>query len=381
MKIAQIVEATQTGVGRHVLDLTAGLAACGDRLHLIYSPLRMDAYFRAKVEAFRKIPNVVLSELEMPHAVSPLREIKTVRKIARYLREHGPFDIVHGHSSKGGAYARLAAALVRRASKVIYTPNAFVTLSSTISPLKMIMFEALEKFLARRFTDQLIMVSRDEHAYALQLGIPERKLAVIANGVQIEPGTDGGDNIRSMLGLDSSDVIIGFVGRLDAQKSPIILLRAFSQCAKNGSAKLVVIGEGPQRQQLEAFVTQEKVDGVSFMGYQERASHLMADFDIFALPSDYEGLPYTLIEAMANQLPVVATDCSGNRELVRNGENGFLVPRGDSDSMAKKLAKLVGDRDLRRKMGADSYVKYLKNYTKSTMIKSTRELYVRMNDV
>ncbi len=171
------------------------------------------------------------------------------------------------------------------------------------------------------------------------------KLKIIHCGVEPDryaPGDRTGTNLL-------------FVGRLAAVKGVPILLDAF---AKSRTAQpdltLTFIGDGPDRAQLETRVTEKGLgDAVTFLGYQSQSAvaEVLTKTDALVLPSFAEGVPVVLMEALAAQTPVIATQVGGVSELVRSGENGVLVPPGDTDALADAIVALMGDADLRARMG------------------------------
>src|SRR5690606_29393466 len=160
-------------------------------------------------------------------------------------------------------------------------------------------------------------------------------IAVIPNGIA-PPHLRESTAVRDDLGLTADAIVVGFVGRLFAQKAPHVLLKAFSQCAdRHPRAILAIVGDGPLRQSLEDLAIQLEIsDRVRWLGAQNGQQSMPA-FDVFVLSSHYEGMPYVLLEAAHAGLPIIATNVSGVSSIVRDQENGFVVPPGDDHCMAK----------------------------------------------
>src|SRR4029079_12057804 len=146
-----------------------------------------------------------------------------VRRLIAVIRTHGPFDLIHGHSSKGGALARLAARWLGIPS--IYTPHAFVTLDPTLPRWKRALYGRIERWLAQHSAG-VIAVSEDEAAHARALGIDARMVHVVHNGLATIDFLPR-EQARSQLRLSPDDFVIGFIGRLAAQKAPDVLIDAF----------------------------------------------------------------------------------------------------------------------------------------------------------
>ena len=222
-RILHIVEATDAGVGRHALDLMGGLIRDGWETHLLYSPRRMSADFQRAVESLDGLTAV---PLPMRRSIHP-QDLTTVRRVVRYVRRSGPFDLIHGHSSKGGAFARLAGRL--SGVRSVYTPNALVTMNPELGEVKSRVYGVAERWLGR-MGDLLIAVSEDERDHAISLGVPAKSIAVVGNGIA-PPSLRDRQTVRAELGIEPDATVVGFVGRLFDQKAPQILIRAFAKCS------------------------------------------------------------------------------------------------------------------------------------------------------
>lgn len=351
LRILQILEATLGGTARHVLDLCSGLQADGHEVHLLYNSRkgRMDEIFGRGLSKLAD-SGALLTTVDMNRAVGP-SDLSALRAIRAYARAHGPFDIIHGHSSKGGAYARLAALGLPGAR--FYTPNAFITTNPQLGPSGRLIYGFVECILGK-LGHGLIAVSQEEFEHALSLGIPRRFLSLVPNGTDVPPAGDGA-LVRRSLGLPEDALIIGFVGRMVPQKDPENLLRAFAELApRNAAARLAMVGDGPllgsSRKMAEDLGISSRVH---WLGVQDGPS-VMPAFDVFALPSLYEGLPYVLIEAMSRGLPIVTTEIGGARTLVEEGENGYVIPSGNPTLLAAALEMPLADATLRRRLGERS---------------------------
>lgn len=365
-RVAHIVEATDAGVGRHALDLVRGLSAAGWDTHLIYSPSRMGTGFRRSLEA---MPAVTAVPLVMKRPVHP-HDTWTAWKVAQYLRERGPFDLVHGHSSKGGAIARMAGKLA--GVKSAYTPNALVTMNPELGPLKSKLYGAAERILGRIGT-VLIAVSDFEAEHAVSLGIDPETVTVVGNGIPLERLPDR-DTVREELGLDSDALVVGFVGRLFDQKAPDVLLKAFAKATTHETAILAMVGDGPLRPEMEALTEKLGISSrIRWLGAQN-GQRCMPAFDLFVLPSNYEGMPYVVLEAAHAGLPIIATRVSGVASVVRDGENGFTVAIGDVDSMATALDALISNADLRKEFSRTSLSR-IQEWTVERMVGDTLRVY------
>ena len=371
MRVLHILEATGGGTARHVQDLCVGLARRGVDVHIVYSPLRADSVFLRGLPLLREA-GVRLFEIPIRRVPYP-DDLKVLLKLYRYLRQNGPVNVVHGHSSKGGALVRLLRLM--GGPPAIYTPHAFVTLAPRPSQIERWVYGSAERVL-RYFTSALIAVSKDEAREAQKLGFPPERIHLIPNGISLNDAYPvSREGIRLRLGLGEREVVIGFVGRLVPQKAPEFLLEAFAEVAPNfPETRLVMVGDGPLGPFLKKRVRELSLDDrVLLPGFMEGRTVLPA-FDIFALPSAYEGFPYVLLEALAAGLPVVATRVGGTEMAIDEGENGFLVPVGDVKGFAKGLARLLGDEALRKSFGQRSLDRVL-DFSVDNMVKKTLALY------
>lgn len=344
MRILYVVEAMATGVGRHVLDLSEGALRAGHVPVVIYSPLREDSVART---GRARLKDVRFHAVPMRRAPGPW-DLSATLQVRRLMAQAGPFDVIHGHSSKGGMLARLAA--IGTDSAVVYTPHAISTQDPLLGAAKRLVYGVGEKALAR-LTDRIIAVSSAECEHIVGLGIPRAKLVVIPNGVAPATGPTR-QEARAALGLAEDALAIGFVGRLSRQKAIDVLIAAFAPVARaDPKARLVVIGEGEEgaaaRRQAAGLGCAAQV---IWLGAVDALSRYPA-FDLFAQPSRYEGFSYAVLEAASHGVAVLTTDVGGSREAVTDGVSGLIVPPAAPEAFAAALAALAGDRRRLAAMG------------------------------
>ena len=190
---------------------------------------------------------------------------------------------------------------------------------------------------------------------------PRRALLSVPNGIRLERFRPADDVARQSLvaelGLPTGSRIIGTVGRLQPVKDHALLLRAFAKVGVQvPEAALVIVGDGPLRAALEAQAEQAGLsDALRFMGDRHDVPRLLTGMEVFALTSTSEGYSVALLEACASSLPIVATDVGGNREIVRHGINGRLVPSGDTAAIATALIALLRGGEQAAAMGRAGY--------------------------
>lgn len=346
-RVCLVTEAAGGGVGRHFLDLAEGLAARGLVVVGIYSPRRCDGFFRQRAA---QIDAVKFIELPLRRAVHP-GDLLDVARLASCIRRAGPFDLVHGHSSKGGALVRLAGRWLD--VPAIYTPHGWITMDPQLSAVKRAIYGAAERWLACQ-SAAIIAVSGDEAEHARQLGIDPRRVKIVANGIAA-PKFPPRDEARQRLGFTDTDLVIGSVGRLVPQKAPDVLVNAFARLAGEfPQVRLLLVGSGPLEAKLHALIAQLGLESRVRLVGEVAATELLPALDIFCLSSRYEGLPYVLLEALAAGLPIVSTRVGGAATCVTPGENGLLVAADDAPALSAALGQLAAHPEQRMRFAATS---------------------------
>lgn len=367
LRVLLAMEAAGGGAARHVLDLAAGLLGRNHDVCLVYSPDRAETWCH---EAIQAMPALKTRTLPMRRAVGA-DDLRLTLELRGLIDEMGPFDILHGHSSKAGALLRLAA--IGKATPCIYTPHAFITLNPDLGFAERFAYRTAE-WLLSHLAKTIICVSEPEFEHARSMGIEAGRLSMIHNGIQPLEPVDR-DVMRDELRLASDEVCIGFVGRLSAQKSVHRLIRSFAMALHDDiSLRLVIVGDGPNRTELEELARILGIGPqVTFAGSRNGAA-AMAAFDIFVLPSRYEAFPYVLLEAAARGLPIVMTETGGAHSVVRHEENGFVVPQSQIDFLAARVGQLAGDRQLMQQMSASSQA-IAGEFTVDNMVDRTLQVY------
>ena len=269
----------------------------------------------------------------------------TVYRLARVFRDLRP-DVVHTHQLGalvyGGPAARWAGVPV-----VVHSEHGKHYAHSRRA-------RWLGRF-AARFAGRVFGVSADIVAeLSDNRVVPHRKLESAVNGIDTRKfGGANGQAVRTALGVGTGAFLVGTVGRLAEIKRQDVLVRGFALFAATApEARLVLVGEGPERDPLEALARDLGVaDRVVFAGAQPRPEEYFAAMDVFALTSRSEGTPLAILEAWAAGTPVVATAVGGVPDLIRNGETGLLVPPNDPASVAGRLDLLARYPEIRARLG------------------------------
>lgn len=368
MRILFIIETSNGGSGKHVIELSKSLKSLGHEVHLIYSPRRMDKQFASAVGELSGVITFPISMRRSPHP----SDIISIITIFRYIAAHGEFDIIHGHSSKGGALARLVAFWTTSAR--LYTPHAFITLDPALGKLRRFVYGSIERLFANFLTDIVVVVSEDERGHALELGVRAEKIRLIPPGINLEAPSNR-ELLRLHFGLTPKDLCIGWVGRFVPQKAVERIIQAMAQIIKEfANLKLILLGDGPLEFKVRALAIELGINERILWLKNMNGTDVMPCFDIFVLPSRYEGMPRVVLEALALGVPVIAMQVGGVATAVRSGVNGYVVPPGDMIAFIDKIRRLVLDQDLRHHMQTSAYTT-AKRFSIRAMTDQTLEVY------
>ncbi len=289
-------------------------------------------------------------------------------RLKRHIAELKP-DLVHTWLFAANSYGR-AAALAAGVPRLVAGERC-------VDPWKVWHELAVDRWLAKR-TDRIVVNSSGVRDFYVRHGLPAEKFTLIPNGIApLPPSHTTRAELLAELGLPAEARLIGAVGRLWPQKRLKDLIWAADLLkVVRDDVHLLIIGDGPQRQRLEKFRDQVLIeDKVHFLGHRSDVPRLLPHFDVLWLGSDYEGLPNVVMEAMAAAVPVVATDISGNRDLVIPGETGYLVPVGGRAAFARETKRILEDGELARRLGEAGRQRVLSEFTVERMIERHVALY------
>ena len=314
-----------------------------------------------------KEAGIPLSTLNMHRGVADPR---AVFGLVKMLREWRP-DIVHSHMVHANLLARIA--------RIFYRIPVLICTAHNIDE------GGRWREVAYRLTDFLADLTTNVSQAAVERyirvgAVPKGKIIFVPNGIDIsrfKPDRDTGRRLRNELGIDNYFVWLA-VGRFDVQKDYPNLLHALYKVAeKFNDALLLIAGDGPLRPDMEELTRKLGLDKqVRFLGICRNIPELMNAADAFVLSSRWEGFGLVLVEAMACQLPVVATDSGGPREILNGGTLGFLVPPGDSEALATAMGKMMAlPKAERRAMGKAGRAHIQANYSLERVVDQWEELY------
>jgi len=402
MKILRIIARLNVGgPARHVIWLTEGLQSAGYETLLVAGVVPPGEDDMGYAAAAAGVKPLVIPE--MSREIS-LKDALTTWKLFRLMLRERP-DLVHTHTAKAGTVGRVAGLMYRwltpaalvgrpRPCSFVHTYHGHV-FHSYYGRLKTRLFLSIEKFLARFATDSIIVISeqqRREINEQFRVGRREQ-FAVIPLGIELglyASWRDRPARLRAELNADQDQILVGIVGRLTAIKNHGLFLQAAALLNKSTKAKVrfVIIGDGSMRGDLEQQAKSLGLsDDVSFLGTRNDPEDFYPALDIVALTSLNEGTPLTLIEAMANARPVIATSVGGVVDLLGSAirpndaaryqlcERGVSVASGDAEGFARGLACLIEDPGLRREMGRRSLEFVKQNYARERLLRDVSALY------
>lgn len=234
--------------------------------------------------------------------------------------------------------------------------------------------------LRNRWAQRVVAVS---HAVATVCAeverIPRDHIRMIYNGVELWEQRRTSE-YRRRLGLGASDLLLGNVANLKRVKGQDVLLRAFQEVAHEiPHAYLAICGDGEEREPLERLCAQLGLAGkVFFLGLREDLEEIYPSLDLYVHPSHAEGLPTSVLEAMASGLPVVATAAGGTPELFACDDEECLVPPGDHSTLAKALLRLLKDDGMRTRKGAANRRRVAAGFTTARMVAEYESLYLEL---
>jgi glycosyltransferase involved in cell wall biosynthesis len=297
-------------------------------------------------------------------------------KVARLLRKM-KVDVIQPFLTPATFYSLLPAILCRTPVKIVTERNS--RKGRDIGGFGYRCYLKAEDLLTR-FADWAIANSGAGRDYLIERGVNPNHTWVIYNGIDLSGFVFDNEDvaqIRQQFDIPPDKQVIGMIARLHPIKRHDIFLRAAAIVHREiPGTKFAILGDGPLRSQLENLTQELGLSSqVIFCGEQQNTYPYTAAFDIVAMSSDSEGLSLSLCEAMALGKPIVATDAGGNKELVENGETGFIVPLGDAESLAEAMLRLIRDPDLARAMGQRAKEKIATQFSPKKYVTEYQTLY------
>jgi len=293
--------------------------------------------------------------------------LKSILKFIEIVKTE-QIDLIHVHSQEASFLVRLISKFILR-KKVIYTPQ-------TIDIRKKSIY-FLYKWIEVQFsglTEKIISVSSYDHDRLIKWGVPSEKIEIIHNGLDINKIAK--QNFLTNESVKNQPIVLQ-IGRLSEQKSPQNFIYGAEIVLKfEKNVSFWMIGDGPLYNELTSMIERKGLQGfIKVFGNRDDVYNYISKADIVTLTSKWEGMPYSLIEAMAFKKPIVSTNVNGCRELIYDGINGFLVNYNDLESWANKVRYLLQNPDLAKKFGEEGFRLVNEKFSIKKMIFDLEKVY------
>ena len=409
MKIVRVIARLNVGgPAKHVVWLTAGLQSSDCESLLVAGTVPPGEDDMGYFAAAQGVAPILIPE--MSREIS-FNDLLTIWKLYRLFVRENP-DIVHTHTAKAGTVGRVAGLLYRwltpatllghpRKCRFVHTYHGHI-FHSYYGRLKTRIFIAIEKLLARLVTDRIVVVSEQQRREIHEtFGIGRaNQFVVIPLGLDLNAFADCQNRrhlFREELDAGDDELLVGIVGRLTEIKNHELFLRAVAKFREACQAmtpqprvRFLVIGDGSLRDRLESTARSLGLtESVVFTGSRRDPENFYPALDIVALTSLNEGTPLTLIEAMANQRPVIATSVGGVVDLLGKAitqtysrreryiicQRGLSIPVNDAEAFAAGLQRLVTDAELRRTLGQRGSAFVSGSYSRERLLTDVKGLY------
>lgn len=325
-----------------------------------------------RVNEFKnELENIGVKFYNIPFSRNPfsLNNIKAYEETKKIV-QNNKYEIVHLHSPIGGVCGRLACRKLRKSgTKVIYTAHGFHFYKG--APLiNWLIYYPIEKWLSK-YTDCLITINSEDFEIANKKMKAKDIKLINGIGVNIEKfnfemSEQEKNILRESIGIEKDNFVIIYVAELSKRKNQGMLLESIKQIvAKNKNIKIILVGKDSMNGYYQQMAKKLDVDEcVKFLGYRKDVPQLMKISNLSISTSLQEGLPVNVMESMICKLPIVVTNCRGNRDLVENQTNGEIVEIGDVNDLKNKIQKYIDNENKEYKYEME---KYTQDYIKKQM--------------
>jgi glycosyltransferase involved in cell wall biosynthesis len=280
------------------------------------------------------------------------------------LIKHRKYNIVHVHLFPSNLFAALTSLFLSKGIKWIFSEHNVYNRRRSSK-----IFKILDTFIYSRYY-KIICVSKQVEITLLEwLPKYKKKTIVISNAVAV-------DDLSNWYTIKKYDIL--FVGRLTKAKGVDVLLKAINILKEKYQKRLkvIIVGDGYLKEELKNLVVELGIDEeVKFLGARRDIARLMKITRLFVLPSRWEGLPLTILEAMSNRMSIIATKVGGIPEVIENGKEGILISPEDPEALARAISELLKDEALRMELGKNAYKKVKENYSIEVYTKNILDLY------
>lgn len=305
------------------------------------------------------IPDVEIAQIDGIDTKS--FDLKGVKEVYKLIKKYRP-DIIHSHACLSARIAGLMAGN----KKIIYTRHCLLPKMNGIK-------KSAKILLSRILPSKIIAISKAVEDNLLEEGEKKENIFLVYNGVELPDVKH--ENLREKYMLDKDEIIISLIGRLEKVKGQENMLKIGEILAKTERGFMILlVGEGSEIHNLESYARDKNLN-VRFLGHINEIDEIYDISDIVVNTSNSEALSYTVIEAFAHKKPVVAFNIDGIKEVVTDGEDGYLVDFLDYEEFAAKLSTLMKNEDLRKEFGQRGYEKVKTRFTVEEMVRNIENIY------
>jgi len=375
IRVAEVIEATENGTKKHVLQLMRHVDRTCFELELVASNLRDPERFQRDIDALRA-EGYPVTVIPMHRTIHPVADLRALIRLIRLFHRRR-YDVVHCHSSKAGALGR-AAAFLTGCRWIVYTPHCF-SFAAGFGRFVGWSYKFVE-FALGRITDRLVAVSPHEYEVAVHSGAAlPHQIRVILNGLSgdelrlREPRAE----LRRQLGLPEGAPIVGSIGRLGRQKGYDVFIRGAKLVHdERPDVHFILVGKGPYDVPLRKLASELGLDECfHFTGERRDVLDILPLIDVFVMSSRWEAMPYALLEAMGAARPIVLTRVCGLEKLVENGRAAVIIPPEDPERIFRAVCELLDDESRRNALGRTAHEIATSKYTLRRSIRDIEGLY------
>jgi len=372
MRVLHIITRLDKGGSADVLlDLTSGLRSMGHEVFIAVGPTREP---QTDIDAFSLKSGIPVHHIKsLRRDCRPFLDCRAFFEILKIIRTIKP-DVLHTHTSKAGFIGRIAGRIAG-VNVAVHMPHGHI-FYGYFSSMKTRLFIVLEK-IAALFTHRILTLTEIEKKdYIRERIAPADKILTIPCGIDTGRYVSAHSTVRNEFGIQPGQPVIGWVGRAEPVKGCEYFVRACHLIKEEmPDARFLFVGEGPLKAEMEELARNLDIGKeVIFAGYRTDIPEIMHSIDLLLHTPLNEGLGRVLLEAMICEKPVVAADVGGIPEIIGHGVHGFLVPAGDSASMARESLRILKDKELAAALGSAGRQRAL-YFSNENMVRKIHTLY------
>src|SRR5699024_10984899 len=333
---------------------------------LINKGFSVDIACQITKEIDPKLTKLGCKVYDIPFQRNPLsfKNYRAYKNIKKILNTED-YDLIHTHTPVASTISRLVSKSFPDI-KVFYTAHGFHFFKG--APLKnWLIFYPIEKYLSK-FTDTLITINQEDYEIAKKKFYANEVFYIPGVGIDLDKFNSANEKIkyelRNKKGFKKNDFILIQVGELNANKNQRMLIEAIELIKDDiPNVKVLLVGKGPLNEEYELLIKNRNLDDIiELLGYRKDINELMTLSDLAISTSKREGLPVNVLEAMATGLPIIVTDVRGNRDLVKDNKNGYIIPIDDTQKLSEKIKKIYQSEELIDKISKDN-LENIKSYS------------------